>query len=108
MANSARFSVGAVGIEGQFGAGRSIVRSLCVFGRDHHLLTGENRIQFGLGAMTEPLTSEAQGLFTLLRQAADAETVAAIEEFVADATDRELCRINLPAFAARRHLDEER
>jgi class 3 adenylate cyclase len=58
--------------------------------------------------MSELLTSEAQGLFTVLRQSADAETVAAIEDFVATATDRELCRINLPTFAGRLHLDEER
>src|SRR6202049_3686561 len=57
--------------------------------------------------MGEPLTSEAEGLFTVLRQSADAETVAAIERFVADASDRALCRINLLDFAARQHLDEE-
>ena len=57
--------------------------------------------------MTEPLSSEAQGLFTVLRQAADPETVAAIERFVADAPDRALSRINLPDFAARQGLDEE-
>src|SRR5947207_13990594 len=58
--------------------------------------------------MTEHLTSEAQGLFTVLRQSADPETVAAIERFVAEASDRELCRINLIDFAARQHLDDER
>jgi class 3 adenylate cyclase len=57
--------------------------------------------------MSEPLTSEAEGLFAVLRQAADAETVAALERFVAEAPDRALCRINLPAFAAQQHLDEE-
>jgi class 3 adenylate cyclase len=57
--------------------------------------------------MGESLTSEAQGLFTVLRQSADAETVAAIEDFVTAAPDRALCRINLPAFAARLRLDEE-
>ena len=35
--------------------------------------------------MTEHLTSEAQGLFTVLRQSADPETVAEIERFVAEA-----------------------
>ena len=54
--------------------------------------------------MTETLTSEAQGLFTVLRQSVDPETVAAIEGFVAEAPDRELCRINLLDFAARRTL----
>jgi class 3 adenylate cyclase len=58
--------------------------------------------------MPVPLTSEAQGLFTVLRQSADPETVAEIERFVAEASDRELCRINVIDFAARRRLDEER
>src|SRR5579864_1344667 len=58
--------------------------------------------------MSELLASEAQGLFTVLRQSADRETAAAIEQLIAEGSDRELCRINLPAFAARRHLDEER
>src|SRR5258705_7460155 len=58
--------------------------------------------------MTERLTSEAQGLFTVLRQSADPETVAEIERFVAEAPDRALCRINAIDFAATRHLDEER
>jgi class 3 adenylate cyclase len=58
--------------------------------------------------MTERLTSEAQGLFTVLRQSADPETVAEIEQFVAKAPDRALCRVNVIDFAATRHLDEER
>ncbi len=58
--------------------------------------------------MSEPLTSEAEGLFTVLRQSVDPETVAAIERFVGEASDRELCRINLIDFAARQRLDEER
>src|SRR3954468_18166295 len=58
--------------------------------------------------MTERLTSEAQGLFAVLRQSADPETVAEIERFVAEARDRELCRVNVIDFAAARRLDEER
>ena len=58
--------------------------------------------------MSEPLTSEAEGLFAVLRQSVDVETVAAIERFVAEASDRELCRINLIDFAARQRLDDER
>src|SRR6202158_150700 len=58
--------------------------------------------------MRESLTSEAQGLFAVLRQSADPQTVAAIEGFVAEASDRELCRINAIDFAATRRLDEER
>lgn len=58
--------------------------------------------------MSASLSSEAEGLFAVLRQAADREAVDAIEGLVARAPDRELCRVNLPDFAARRHLDEER
>jgi class 3 adenylate cyclase len=58
--------------------------------------------------MTERLTNEAEGLFTVLRQSADPETVAEIERFVAEAPDRALCRVNVIDFAATRHLDEER
>src|SRR5436190_8320067 len=58
--------------------------------------------------MTERLTSEAQGLFAVLRQSADPEAVAEIERFVAEASDRELCRVIVIDFAARRRLDEER
>src|SRR5258708_24369689 len=57
--------------------------------------------------MSEPLTSEAEGLFAVLRQSVDPETVAAIERFVAEASDRALCRINLIDFAAWQRLDEE-
>jgi class 3 adenylate cyclase len=58
--------------------------------------------------MTERLTSEAEGLFAVLRQSADPETVAEIERFVAEARDRELCRVNVIDFAKTRRLDEER
>src|SRR5580765_2332730 len=57
--------------------------------------------------MSEPLSIEAQGLFTILRQSVDPETVAAIEGFVAEAPDRALCRINALDFAARQGFDEE-
>jgi class 3 adenylate cyclase len=42
-----------------------------------------------------------------LRQSAKPKPVAAIEELIHDAPDRELCRINALAFAARRGLDED-
>jgi class 3 adenylate cyclase len=57
--------------------------------------------------MSNPLSTEAQGLFAVLRQSADVATVAAVERFVARASDRELCRINSLAFAERQRLDEE-
>src|SRR5437588_13064262 len=109
MANSARFPVGTAAAATNGSAFAERCRGRVAFPAGIPIC--HRRKPFsngGLGAMPEPLTSEAQGLFTLLRQAADPETVAAIEEFVAEAADRELCRINLPAFASRRHLDEER
>ncbi|HTV87832.1 MAG TPA: adenylate/guanylate cyclase domain-containing protein [Stellaceae bacterium] len=58
--------------------------------------------------MSAFLTSEAQALFAALRQAADREAADAIERMVADAPDRDLCRVNPLDFAGRRQLDEER
>jgi len=52
--------------------------------------------------------SEAQALFSVLRQSADADVVAAIERLVAEGKDRELCRVNALAFARLNGLDEER
>jgi class 3 adenylate cyclase len=52
--------------------------------------------------------SETEALFNVLRQAADADCVAAIEGAVKDAPDRELCRINALDFAKKHGLDEER
>ena len=52
--------------------------------------------------------SDSEALFSVLRQSADADCVAAIERAVRDATDRELCRINVLDFAGKRGLDEER
>jgi class 3 adenylate cyclase len=52
--------------------------------------------------------SDSEALFNVLRQSADADCVAAIERAVRDATDRELCRINVLDFAGKRGLDEER
>jgi class 3 adenylate cyclase len=52
--------------------------------------------------------SETEGLFNVLRQSADAGSVAAIESAVRDATDRDLCRINVLDFAKKHGLDEER
>jgi class 3 adenylate cyclase len=52
--------------------------------------------------------SEADNLFTLLRQSADPEAAAAIEELVRDAPDRALCRVNVIDFARQTGVDEER
>jgi class 3 adenylate cyclase len=52
--------------------------------------------------------SETEGLLNVLRQAADADCVAAIEKTVHDAPDRELCRINVLSFATKHGLDEEK
>jgi class 3 adenylate cyclase len=52
--------------------------------------------------------SEADTLFTALRQSADAEVVDAIEALVRDAPDHRLNRINALALAARTGLNEDR
>jgi class 3 adenylate cyclase len=52
--------------------------------------------------------SESEGLFSVLRQSADPETVAAIETLVADGPDRALCRVNAFDFARRTGLDVEK
>jgi hypothetical protein len=52
--------------------------------------------------------SENEALFGVLRQSADANCSAAIEHAVREAGDRELCRINVLDFAAKRGLDEEK
>jgi len=52
--------------------------------------------------------SETEALFSVLRQSADADCVAAIKRSIREAPDRALCRINVLAFAAEHRLDEER
>jgi class 3 adenylate cyclase len=52
--------------------------------------------------------SETEALFGVLRQSSDPECASAIEGLVRDAADRDLCRINVLAFAAKHGLDEER
>jgi class 3 adenylate cyclase len=51
--------------------------------------------------------SEAQALFSVLRQSADPQSVAALERLVRDAPDYRLARINALDFARREGLDEE-
>lgn len=52
--------------------------------------------------------SENQALFSVLRQSADTKCAAAIEAAVRKGGDRELCRVNPLAFAAKNELDDER
>jgi len=52
--------------------------------------------------------SEAQPLFAVLRQSADAACVTALERLIRDAPDWKLSRINVLDFARREGLDEER
>ena len=52
--------------------------------------------------------SDAQAMFNVLRQSADADVVAAIERLVRDAPDHRLCRINVVDFATKSGLNEER
>jgi class 3 adenylate cyclase len=52
--------------------------------------------------------ARAQSLFSIVRQSADADAVAAMEALVRNAPDHELCRVNVLDFATRRGLNEER
>ena len=52
--------------------------------------------------------SETEALFGVLRQSADPECAAAIEQLVRTAPDPALCRVNALAFSGERGLDEER
>jgi class 3 adenylate cyclase len=54
--------------------------------------------------------NEAQDQFSLLRQSTDVDPLAidAIKRTIAEGEDRQLCRINVPAFASKHGLDEER
>ena len=45
--------------------------------------------------------SEAEALFATLRQSADLDAIAAIEQLVRDGADHDLCRINALAFATK-------
>jgi class 3 adenylate cyclase len=58
--------------------------------------------------MNEVKTSEAEALFSVLRQSADPDAVAAIEQLVRSGSDRALNRINVLDFAAKNRLDEGR
>ncbi len=51
--------------------------------------------------------SEADTLLAALRQSADPVVVEAIDRLIREGADSELCRINVPAFAARSDLAEE-
>src|SRR5438034_519930 len=53
------------------------------------------------------LPTETENLFSALRQSAKPKPVSAIEKLIKDAPDRELCRINALAFAARDGLDQD-
>src|SRR6266704_3152812 len=58
--------------------------------------------------MNQVKLGEAEALFAVLRQSADADVVAAIEALVRDAPDPALNRVNVLDFAAKRGLDQER
>src|SRR6266581_7094943 len=58
--------------------------------------------------MNQVKLGEAEALFAVLRQSADADVVAAIEALVRDAPDSVLNRVNVLDFAAKRGLDQER
>ena len=52
--------------------------------------------------------SETEALFSVLRQSSDPDCASAIERLVREGLDRELCRVNVLAFAGKNGLDEER
>ncbi len=58
--------------------------------------------------MNQVKLGEAEALFAVLRQSADADVVAAIEALVRDAPDPALNRVNVLDFAGKRGLDQER
>jgi class 3 adenylate cyclase len=51
---------------------------------------------------------DTQPMFAALRERADAGATAAIEQLVTSGADRDLVRVNVLAFAAAHHLDEEK
>jgi len=51
--------------------------------------------------------SETEALFGVLRQSANPDCVAAIERLVREGRDRDLCRVNVLAFAGKNGLGEE-
>jgi class 3 adenylate cyclase len=53
------------------------------------------------------LPTDSENLFSALRQSAKAKPARAIEKLIHDSPDRELCRINALAFAARHGLEED-
>src|SRR5947207_12048878 len=53
------------------------------------------------------VSGETERLLSALRQSAKPKPVSAIEKLIRDGPDRELCRINALAFAAKHKLDEE-
>ena len=52
--------------------------------------------------------SETEALFGVLRQSSDPGCAAAIETLVRDGSDRDLCRVNVLAFAEKTGLNEEK
>src|SRR5579862_1842279 len=65
-------------------------------------------MRLGLRRKGLPTVSDSEALFSVLRQSADTASVAAIEQLVAEAPDRDLCRVNVLDFAAKHGLDEEK
>jgi class 3 adenylate cyclase len=53
------------------------------------------------------LSTDTENLFSALRQSAKPKPVSVIEQLIHDAPDRELCRINVLAFADKHGFDED-
>src|SRR2546423_5578864 len=71
---------------------------------DFRGVSGPSARQCGIGSKM----SEAKNLSPLFQQSADPEIVVALERLGGDAPGRDLCRVNVLDFAAKRGLDEER
>lgn len=54
------------------------------------------------------MTSETKALFDVLRQSADPQAAAAIEQLIQEGSDRDLCRVNVIDFSKATGVDEER
>jgi class 3 adenylate cyclase len=68
---------------------------------------GYNNCYADQSESTMKLSREIDTLFTALRKSAKPKPASAIEKLIRDAPDRELCRINALAFAAKHELNEE-
>src|SRR5580704_18150702 len=109
LAGKATRTVEARGFRVEFGALVLVQPAGCAAWLSYKAIT-EQGPPLGLTIVCAYFSSmiESHSLFGILRQSADADCVTAIERLVADASDHQLSRINVLAFASRHGLDEEK